>query len=110
MSPTVTVCRDCCCGSSTKHPDTEHNGQLAILRASGVLVRVSECLDVCEHSNVMVVHRRRRVWLGGIHDPETTKWVGAWAVSGGPIPDALRPFVIERPRKDQAVKKSDAQG
>jgi hypothetical protein len=57
-------------------------------------------LDVCEHSNVMVVHRRRRVWLGGILDAETTKRVGEWAVTGGPMPDALRPFVIDRPARD----------
>lgn len=97
MSVTVTVCRDCCCGSTTKHPDTDHNGQVEILRSAGVLVRVSDCLDVCEHSNVMVVHRRKRIWLGGILDAETTKWVGEWAVSCGPMPDVLRPYVIDRP-------------
>lgn len=96
----ITVCRDCCCGSESKHPDTDHEGQLELLRAAGVLVRVADCLDVCEHSNVMVVHRRRRVWLGGVLDPEITKWVGEWAVNGGPMPDALQPYVIKRPHKN----------
>ncbi len=103
----ITVCRDCCCGSTTKHPDTDHDGQIDILKSAGVRVRVSDCLDVCEHSNVMVVHRRKSerrvgrdtVWLGGILDAETTKWVGEWAVDGGPMPAALRPFVIDRPNR-----------
>ncbi|MFY1632080.1 hypothetical protein ACN27F_02145 [Solwaraspora sp. WMMB335] len=51
----VTVCRGCCCGTSRKHPDVDHDGQLRALRASGARVRVVDCLNTCERSNVVVV-------------------------------------------------------
>jgi (2Fe-2S) ferredoxin len=104
----VTVCRDCCCGTA-KHPDTDHDGQLRQLEKAGVRVRIAQCLDVCEHSNVMVVHPRpsgrrdggRPVWLGGILDEATVEYVASWAAAGGPgsadLPVALIPYVIEAP-------------
>lgn len=107
----VTVCRGCCCGTARKHPETDHDGQLQQLAEVGVRVRVAECLDVCEHSNVMVVHpgldlRRkgaRVVWLGGVLDSRLIVHIGRWAAQGGPgsvaIPQALRPFVIARPER-----------
>ena len=30
---TVTVCRDCCCGSARQHPAVDHDGQLSRLAA-----------------------------------------------------------------------------
>lgn len=104
----VTVCRDCCCGTD-KHPQTDHDGQLQRLARAGVRVRVAQCLDVCEHSNVMVVHPRpdarqrggRPVWVGGILDEAAEEQVVSWAVKGGPgtaeFPETLRPYVIEPP-------------
>lgn len=101
----VTVCRGCCCGTE-KHPDTDHEGQVAQLERAGLRVRVADCLDVCEHSNVVVVHAgsgrgMRPVWLGGVLDEETTGQVAAWVARGGPgvarVPDTLRRQVIERP-------------
>ncbi|MCW2506633.1 MAG: hypothetical protein JWO79_4917, partial [Actinomycetia bacterium] len=50
----VTVCRGCCCGTERKHPGIDHDGLLAALAEVGA-VRVSDCLDVCEDSNVVVV-------------------------------------------------------
>jgi hypothetical protein len=91
----VTVCRGCCCGTAGKHPDTNHDAQLAELRA-GVgdagLVRVSDCLDSCEHSNVVVVGpsaagRRagaRPTWLLGVLDRKTTADIVTWVRGGGP--------------------------
>lgn len=49
----VVVCRDCCCGTP-KITGVDHAAQTARLRAL-VPVRVSECLDVCEQANVVVV-------------------------------------------------------
>lgn len=53
----ITVCRGCCCGSQAKHPDVDHPGQFHQLRdqTGASLLRLSDCLDACERSNVMVV-------------------------------------------------------
>jgi hypothetical protein len=91
----LTVCRDCCCGSAGKHPGVDHDAQLtAIRQAVGERhrVRVSECLKVCERSNVVVVHpqpaaRRdgaRIVYLGDVLDDELVVAVASWLDSGGP--------------------------
>jgi (2Fe-2S) ferredoxin len=91
----VTVCRGCCCGTMAKHPDVHHAGQLAALRggvADSGRVRVSDCLDACQHSNVIVVTPSpagreagaRPVWLGEVLDEDTTAEVAAWVTSGGP--------------------------
>jgi hypothetical protein len=93
---TVTVCRGCCCGSPTKHPDIDHDAQLAQLRtgvsATGAQLRIADCLDACEHSNVVVLtptsaargHGGRPVWLGEVLDPATIDEVIAWVAAGGP--------------------------
>lgn len=92
---TVTVCRGCCCGSARKHPDVDHVAQLQRVRDSlgpAARLRVSDCLDACERSNVMVVApspagRRagaRPVWLGDVLDDDTADDVAAWANNGGP--------------------------
>lgn len=94
----VTVCRGCCCGSLRKHPDVDHRTQVdrlqAAARRSGgrVRVQVSDCLDACEHSNVVVMRpsragRRRGgrpVWLGWVLDEPAVAEVVAWVEAGGP--------------------------
>ena len=93
--PVVTVCRGCCCGTAGKHPYINHEAQLAELRAAvgdAGLVRVSDCLDSCEHSNVVVVGpsaagRRagaRPTWLLGVLDRKTTADIVTWVRGGGP--------------------------
>jgi (2Fe-2S) ferredoxin len=55
-------------------------------------VRVSECLKVCERSNVVVVHpapaaRRagaRIVHLGDVLDDDLVEAIAAWLDAGGP--------------------------
>lgn len=112
MSCTVTVCRDCCCGTTRKHPDVDHDAQLAALRDGiaevGRLV-VSPCLLACERSNVVVVAPSaaaraggaRPVWLDGVLRPEQTDAVVAWVRAGGPgrtpLPATLAPLVGQRP-------------
>lgn len=107
---TLTVCRDCCCGSTGKHPDVDHDAQLATLRAGAGRhrVRVSECLSVCERSNVVVVQpspaaRRggaRPVYLGDVLDREALDAVTGWLTAGGPgvaaMPDRLRTHRFDR--------------
>jgi predicted metal-binding protein len=98
---TVTVCRDCCCGSTVKHPDVDHDGALARLRAAveasgrGV-VRVARCLDECARSDVVVVRRRlpsgtETSWLGWVNDDTAVTMLAEWLSAGavGPMPDAL---------------------
>ncbi len=91
----LTVCRDCCCGDTVKHPEVDHDAQLVTLRAAAGdrhRVRVSECLRVCERSNVVVAHptpvaRRagaRLVYLGDILDDQLVEDVVAWLDAGGP--------------------------
>lgn len=112
MSCTVTVCRDCCCGTIRKHPDVDHDAQLAALRdgiaEAGRLV-VSPCLLACERSNVVVVapaaaarvDGARPVWLAEVLTPDQTAAVVAWVRAGGPgrapLPLTLAPLVGERP-------------
>jgi hypothetical protein len=114
VSVTVTVCRDCCCGTARKHPGFDHDAQLDQLRdglydgESGRLV-VSQCLLACERSNVVVVTPApgarnggaRPVWLSGVLSDEQTSAVVEWVRAGGPgrasPPGVLRPLVGDRP-------------
>ncbi|PVE11552.1 hypothetical protein [Streptomyces scopuliridis] len=92
--PTVTVCRGCCCGTP-KVPRLDHAAQLTDLRASlanVASVRRTDCLDACEHANVVVIQpsaegRRaggRPVWLGLVNDPDAAADITAWVKDGGP--------------------------
>ncbi|CAM5557346.1 (2Fe-2S) ferredoxin domain-containing protein OS=Streptomyces alboniger OX=132473 GN=CP975_30785 PE=4 SV=1 [Streptomyces alboniger] len=107
----VVVCRDCCCGTP-KVTGVDHDRQLARL-AEEVPVHVSDCLDVCEHANVIVVQPStaaraagaRPVWLGLINDPDATEDIAAWVQAGGPgiasLPDILDLYVFTPPRRAQ---------
>ena len=108
------LCRGCCCGTEDKHPDTDHAGQRAALeqavRSAGARLVVSECLDACDRSNVVVVRPRGRgtprpVWLGDVLDEQRTQAVAAWARSGGPgqaaLPDVLESCVFTPSRHNK---------
>jgi (2Fe-2S) ferredoxin len=90
----VSVCRGCCCGTP-KIPGVDHSGQLARLKQALVglsRVRATDCLDVCEHGNVIVVQPSaegraaggRPVWLGLVNDPDAIEDITAWIRDGGP--------------------------
>ncbi|WP_247692995.1 hypothetical protein [Streptomyces sp. RM99] len=103
----IVVCRDCCCGSP-KVTGVDHAAQIERLRTAAP-VRVSDCLDVCDHANVVVVqpsaeHRAagaRPVWLGLVNDPDATEDITAWVRAGGPgaapLPDILDLYSIAPP-------------
>jgi (2Fe-2S) ferredoxin len=102
---TVVVCRGCCCGTESKHPDLDHAAQLSRLRDQAghrVRVRVSDCLGRCERSNVVIVlpgrqARRsgaRPVWFGWILDVQAADAIAAWTRAGGPGRGAL-PALLE---------------
>jgi (2Fe-2S) ferredoxin len=115
---TVTVCRGCCCGTLRKHPDVDHAGQLARLTAglgASGRVRVSDCLDACAESNVVVVApspagRRagaRPVWLSGVLDPQLTDEVVTWVREGGPgvcEPPVLLDLAVFSPTRRQRAE------
>jgi hypothetical protein len=90
--PLLTVCRGCCCGRAEKHPGTDHGAQLDAFRAGGATVRVVDCLDACERSNVVVVSPSpagraagaRPQWVGGVLEQEITQDVLQWVADGGP--------------------------
>ena len=95
---TVMLCHDCCCGTFSKHPDVDHDTQRDRLLALGderTRVRVVDCLDECDRSNVVVVRdhaqkgARRDTWLGGVLDPAATDALVDWIEAGGPRPQAL---------------------
>ena len=106
---TLVVCRDCCCGTVRKHPDFDHAKQLELIECAselaGAKVRISTCLDECEHSNVVVVRRRNdareAVWFGGVLDMTATevltKWISRQCADG--VPELLQPFVFT-PKKE----------
>ncbi|MEU8729527.1 (2Fe-2S) ferredoxin domain-containing protein [Streptomyces tendae] len=108
----VVVCRDCCCGSP-KVTGVDHAAQTERLRTA-VPVRVSDCLDACDHANVVVVQPSaegraagaRPVWLGLVNDPDATEDIAAWARAGGPgvapRPDILDLYAITPPRRRRA--------
>ncbi|GGJ74566.1 hypothetical protein GCM10010123_00720 [Pilimelia anulata] len=111
----VVLCRGCCCGSPAKHPDVDHDAELADLRALAaghpelVALRLSECLGPCAEANVLVVkpsrlgRRRggRATWFSAL-DVDARDALGGWLRAGGPGRAALPPLLaarrIERPR------------
>ncbi|MDG9704155.1 (2Fe-2S) ferredoxin domain-containing protein [Streptomyces sp. DH37] len=112
---TVTVCRGCCCGDIV--PGLDHAAQLRDLRRAlnGTAdVRVTDCLDACEHANVIVVQPSpagraaggRPVWLGLVNDLDATADIVAWAERGGPgladPPDILGLYVFTPSRRVRA--------
>ena len=96
----VLLCRDCCCGSGSKHPRTDHGAQrealLACSGVDGVRVRVVDCLDQCDRINVVLVRdftagrRPHDTWLGGVLDATATEQVVAWVTAGGTLPTELK--------------------
>ena len=93
----LVVCRGCCCGSARKHRRTDHEGQLDDLRAAsaaggGTRVLVSDCLDRCDDSNVVLLRPSRQakragakpLWLGGVLSSAQTDLLSGWLRSGGP--------------------------
>jgi hypothetical protein len=91
----VRICRDCCCGTTRKHPDVDHDAlleRLVAATADVAQVDVSSCLLACEKSNVVVVQpgaegRRRGgrpVWLREVLDESTVDAIAAWVRAGGP--------------------------
>ncbi|MGW4287969.1 (2Fe-2S) ferredoxin domain-containing protein [Streptomyces sp. NPDC004673] len=105
----IVVCRDCCCGSP-KVTGVDHAAQAARL-AESAPVRISECLDVCDQANVIVVQPSaagraaggRPVWLGLVNDPDATEDILGWVRDGGPgvapLPDILDLYAFKPPRR-----------
>ncbi|MER5730258.1 (2Fe-2S) ferredoxin domain-containing protein [Streptomyces sp. NPDC002138] len=113
---TVTVCRGCCCGTAAKVPRLDHEAQLAELRTalSGIAaVRRTDCLDVCERANVIVIQPSaegrkaggRPIWLGQVNDPGAAD-ITAWVRDGGPglaePPGALDLYAFQPSRRVRA--------
>lgn len=113
---TVLVCRACCCGRASKHPEIDHDLQVEQIRAAVALLadarfRVVDCLDVCARSNVVVIRdrrletapERRSLWLGGITTDSLTVALCDWIATGGPasaLPFALTALRFPGPAKD----------
>ena len=103
--PAATVlllCRGCCCGTTAKHPRVDHDAQQEALSAAAeqhpdVELRVVDCLDECDRSNVAVVRRprakarERDTWIGGLLTDRATRELAEWVADGGaePLPPAV---------------------
>ena len=98
----VLLCRGCCCGTRDKHPNVDHDAQELRLEETaaaqpGVELRVVDCLDECDRSNVVVLRtrglspRERDTWLGGLLTTRATTALAGWITDGaaGPLPDAV---------------------
>ncbi|WP_233157856.1 (2Fe-2S) ferredoxin domain-containing protein [Actinokineospora bangkokensis] len=102
----ITVCQDCCCGTVKKHPTTNHFSHLRRLREAaakaGGTVRISQCLDTCETSNVVVVQAsgHKPVWFGWVLHDDAIADLERWLAAGGPgspVPDTLELHRITPP-------------
>lgn len=98
----VLLCRGCCCGTAAKHPRIDHDDQQLALEAAAdahpdVALRIVDCLDECERSNVAVLRRpgappaERDTWLGGLLTGRATDALADWIRGGGTddLPRAL---------------------
>jgi hypothetical protein len=115
MTPKITVCRGCCCGTERKHPEVDHDDQLRVLRERLATVRVADCLDACEVSNVVVVQPSpaaraagaKPVWVGSVLDDDTVHGVIDWIDAGGPgvaaPPPAVTARIVATPAKGQTA-------
>ncbi|HEX8631994.1 MAG TPA: (2Fe-2S) ferredoxin domain-containing protein, partial [Catenuloplanes sp.] len=119
----VTVCRGCCCGTATKHPDVDSDAQLAALRervGPHGRVRTSDCLGPCDRSTVVVVaptptarrHGARPAWLGFVLTDEAIADIGRWVTTGGPgvatMPAALTLHTIAPLRQPPTAGRTGA--
>lgn len=106
------LCRDCCCGSPTKHPGVDHDALRDALlegaaRVDGprVRARVVDCLAQCDRSNVVLVRdfatggRPHDTWLGGVLDHDLVAAVLRWAADGGPLPPDLEALAFAQVRR-----------
>ena len=93
----VLICRACCCGTESKHPRTDHLAQeTALAKAAAengsAEVRVVDCLDECDRSNVAVLRKPhakgkdRDTWLGGLLTERATGELAQWLADGGEAP------------------------
>jgi (2Fe-2S) ferredoxin len=104
MTSRITVCRGCCCGTERKHPEVDHDRQLEVMRSRLGYVKVADCLDACEVSNVVVVQPSRTaraagakpVWVGSVLDDDAVHAVIDWVEAGGPGVAAPSPPVSSR--------------
>src|SRR6266700_1062793 len=115
---TVTICRGCCCGSTTKHPGVDHDANARrvreAVRASGLgVTRTVKCLDECEHSDVVLVRRgsgrdSEFFWLGPVNDLSDVEALAAWleGPADAPMPAHLRRLRFSKrpPRPPLAVR------
>lgn len=84
----VLVCRGCCCGTTEKHPELDHEAQLDRIRAAVAVAPNArlwtvDCLGPCERSNVVVVRRdATRRWFGELLSESLTEELSRWIVGG----------------------------
>lgn len=108
----VALCRGCCCGTASKHPDSDHPAQAETLAAAhGAVLTVTGCLGNCERSNTVVVVPSAAgraaggavTWLGRVLDTAATRAVADWVDAGGPgiadLPALLAAHVQAPPQR-----------
>ena len=99
----VLVCRGCCCGTMAKHPDVDHARHLTRLRGAvdsvpGATLWTVDCLDACEHSNVVVVRvNGSKRWFGEMLADHDVDALADWLSSNGheELPPELSSHVFD---------------
>ena len=88
--PRVLLCRDCCCGTTRKHPDVDHDAQLAALSAVA-RTRIVSCVNECSRSNVVIVRfgDERAIWLEAVNSETVTNALCDWISARGADPPPL---------------------
>ena len=103
MTLRVRVCRDCCCGTTQKHPGVHHDALLEALvegTRGRAEVTVTPCLLACDLSNVVVVSPGPG-WFQRVLTLDIVADLVAWIRAGGPavpLPESLEQHRAEAPR------------
>jgi hypothetical protein len=103
----VLVCRGYYCGTERRHPQVDHEAQLAAL-GRVARIRVVGCVDACSRSNVVIVRLGdgTSLWFGAILRPATTESLSGWLAAGAPrpVPEPLAGLVFDRHLNDLDAK------
>ena len=104
--PRVLVCRGCCCGTTEKHPELDHEAQVEIISAVAP-TRIMDCVGECANSNVIIVRPKpaELVWFGGMTSPALTEALCRWIEDGAPQP---MPPILEDHAFLNATKRTGA--
>jgi hypothetical protein len=110
----VLLCRDCCCGTDSKHPNFDHAAQRReledVVTSAGGKLHIVKCIDACSYSNVAVIRRPNgeKIWLGGLAQTKTHVELCRYIADDvtKPLTPLLQECVFVPSRESQEVENS----